>query len=62
MNGIEDACPHEAATRAARCESCCNENGSLTPCVVAWLRMRTYAGVRQPRTGPHSPDPMRQAA
>ncbi len=31
-------CPHEAAVRAARCTTCCAINGSLTPCVVAWLK------------------------
>ncbi|MEP7215059.1 MAG: hypothetical protein ABI782_02335 [Anaerolineaceae bacterium] len=32
------SCPHEEATRAALCSDCCETNGSLTPCVVAWLR------------------------
>ncbi len=34
----EENCPHEAVVRAARCTSCCETNGSLTPCVVAWLK------------------------
>lgn len=33
-----DSCPHEQATRAARCAGCCDTNGSLTPCVIAWLK------------------------
>lgn len=33
-----ESCPHEEATRAARCAGCCEANGSLTPCVVAWLK------------------------
>ena len=35
-----EACPFEAATRAARCESCCAVSGGLTPCVAAWLASR----------------------
>jgi hypothetical protein len=38
---LKDACPYDAATRAARCESCCATNNSMTPCVVAWLRLQT---------------------
>ncbi|MEP6872538.1 MAG: hypothetical protein ABI939_11915 [Anaerolineaceae bacterium] len=33
-----ESCPYEEANRAARCAGCCEANGSLTPCVVAWLR------------------------
>lgn len=33
----QESCPHEPAMRAARCAGCCEANGSLTPCVVAWL-------------------------
>ena len=32
-----EACPHEAATRASKCEGCCAKSGGLTPCVAAWL-------------------------
>lgn len=34
----QESCPHEEAVRAARCTSCCETNGSLTPCVLAWLK------------------------
>lgn len=34
----EEACPYEPATRAERCGTCCDQNGSLTPCVAAWLK------------------------
>ena len=34
----QESCPHEPVTRAARCIGCCEANGSLTPCVVAWLK------------------------
>ncbi len=33
-----ESCPYGEATRATRCASCCETNGSLTPCVVAWLK------------------------
>ena len=62
MNAMEEACPHEAETRAARCESCCHENGSLTPCVVAWLEQRTGTVGLPMRTVPQSPPPMQRAA
>lgn len=32
------SCPHDTVTRAALCAGCCEANGSLTPCVVAWLK------------------------
>lgn len=38
MTPITEACPYDDATRASRCEPCCSTNGSLTPCVVAYLR------------------------
>ena len=34
----QESCPHEPVTRAPRCIGCCEANGSLTPCVVAWLK------------------------
>lgn len=34
----EEACPYESETRAQRCAGCCDANGSLTPCVAAWLK------------------------
>ncbi len=37
MSRIENACPFDAATRAARCASCSVANSSLPPCVVAFL-------------------------
>lgn len=43
----EEACPFEPETRADRCSSCCEENGTLTPCVVAWL----HASVSGRRAG-----------
>lgn len=40
----QDSCPYERVARAARCTSCCETNGSLTPCVVAWLKDQVTAG------------------
>jgi hypothetical protein len=37
MSRIENACPFDAAARAARCASCSVANSSLPPCVVAFL-------------------------
>jgi hypothetical protein len=37
MPRIENACPFDAATRAARCSSCTVANASMPPCVVAFL-------------------------
>lgn len=37
MSRIENACPFDAATRAARCASCSVANASIPPCVVAFL-------------------------
>ena len=37
MTRLKDACPYEAKVRASRCESCCEVNEGLTPCVAAWL-------------------------
>lgn len=37
MSRIENACPFDAATRAARCASCSVANASLPPCVIAFL-------------------------
>ena len=39
----QDSCPYERVARAARCTSCCETNGSLTPCVVAWLKDQVTA-------------------
>lgn len=37
MNRFEEACPFEAATRAARCTTCCAAN-QVPPCVAAYLQ------------------------
>ncbi len=37
VSRIENACPFDAATRAARCTSCSVANASIPPCVVAFL-------------------------
>lgn len=45
MARIEESCPFPTSARAGRCESCCDDNGSITPCVIAWLAMVTDEGM-----------------
>lgn len=44
---IEEACPFDARTRAARCEGCCREN-QVPPCVQAWLAAAKVRDEEQP--------------
>lgn len=37
MSAIQNACPFDEATRAQRCNACCNTNSSVPPCVAAYL-------------------------
>ena len=55
MSRIDNACPFDAATRAARCASCSVANASLPPCVVAFLgaaesRADNVVPLRRPET------------
>ena len=40
MRKTNDPCPYEPRMRAERCETCCDTNGALTPCVLAWRNLQ----------------------
>lgn len=57
MTPIEESCPYDPRSRAARCRSCCDESNQLPPCVVAWLTVRSEARLtREPRRQSWRPD------
>ncbi len=62
MARTEEACPYPTSARAGRCEGCCETNGSLTPCVLAWLAAATVDVLREAPVRRFAPRGTRQAA
>jgi hypothetical protein len=46
MTRLDDACQFRAEARAAECPGCLERNGSIPPCVKAWLG--SAMGIAQP--------------
>jgi hypothetical protein len=50
MHRLESACPVEETIRPAACSQCVAVNGTLTPCVTAWLRSQVLLPLRTVET------------